>query len=223
MSRFNVFYMIHKGLRAMMYDTSLSLQHTDFAHAAGYPHSLEKLDHLVEVFDAHAGHEDNHVFTMLEACNPALQAEMEKEHVTDIALSHDLRKLAEQYKAATDSAEKAALGYSICKTYNAYMAFNLNHMNKEETVVNESLWSNYTDQEIAGANMRMIASLSPDEVKRNAIWMLRGCSNGDIIGWFGMVKKQAPPPVIQLLMSLAEQELPQPRFEAVQNAVMEMA
>ncbi len=223
MTRFNLFYMIHKGLRAMMYDTSLSLQHTDFAHATDVPHSLVRLDHLVEVFDAHAGHEDNYVFTMLEACNPALQAEMENEHVTDIALSHELRKLTADYKATSDAGEKGELGYRICKTFNEYIAFNLVHMNKEETAVNESLWSHYTDAEIIGSNMKMVAALSPDEVKRNAIWMLRGCSNSDIISWLGIVKKQAPPPVIQLLMSLAEQELPQQRFEAVQNAVMETA
>jgi hypothetical protein len=207
----------------MMYDVSMSLQHTDFAHAADFPHSLEKLEHLVEVFDAHAGHEDGHIFTLLQSCNSALQDEMEKEHVTDIALSHELRALIAQYKSAANAEEKRALGNKICYTYYEYMAFNLKHMNKEEIVVNESLWNHYTDQDIVKANMTMVAQLSPEEVRRNAVWMMRGCSNTDIIGWLGVVKKQVPEPVFNNLMTMAEAELPAQRFEAVQNALMEVA
>ena len=223
MQRYNVFYLIHKGLRAMMYDTSANLQHTDFAHAAEYPHSLEKLEELVEVFDAHAGHEDGHIFTMLQACNPALQDEMEKEHVTDIALSHKLRSLMEQFRNATDAGEKKEIGNTICYTFNEYIAFNLTHMNKEEIVVNESLWKHYADADIIGANMRMVATLSPDEAKRSAIWMLRGCSNGDICGWLGMVKRGAPEPVFNMLLGIAEAELPAQRFAAVQGTLMQDA
>lgn len=223
MARFNAFFMIHKGLRAMMYEVSMSLQHTDFAHATEYPHPLEKLNHLVEIFDAHAGHEDGYIFPLLQACNPALQDEMEKEHVTDIALSNELRSLMAQFKSATDTEEKRVLGNKICYTYYEFIAFNLKHLNKEEIVVNESLWNHYTDADIIKANMGMVASLSPEEVKRNAIWMMRGCSNTDITGWLGVVKKQVPEPVFNNLMNIAQEELPAPRFEAIQNALMATA
>lgn len=221
--RFNAFLMIHKGLRAMLYDVSLSIQHTDFANAAGFPHALERLEHTLEIFDAHAGHEDKYLFCLLEACNPTLQHEMEKEHVTDIALGHTLRSLVSDYRAAADAHEKGAIGSKIGYAFNEYIAFNLQHLNKEETVVNQSLWHHYTDMDIITANFALISSLTPDEVKRNAIWMLRGCSDAELTGWLGMVKKQAPPPVLQLLMGLAGQELPAHRFEAIQNSVLEMA
>ncbi len=220
MPRFNAFFMIHKGLRAMMYDVSLSLQHADFSHE--YPHALERLEHVLEIFDAHAGHEDNFLFPLLESCDPALQEDMEKEHVTDIALSNELRSLMTSFKSAASTDEKRALGSKICYTYYEFIAFNLIHLNKEEIVVNGSLWKHYEDEEIIKANMSMIATLTPEEVKRNAIWMMRGCSNPDIIGWLGMVKRQAPEQVLKLLLSIAEEELPSQRFEAVQNAVMEM-
>jgi len=223
MQRFNLFYMIHKGLRAMMYELSISLQHTDFAGAADHHHSLEWLEHLLEIFDAHAGHEDKYVFPLLQACDPALQDEMEKEHVTDIALSNELRSLIAAYKNTTDIAEKRSIGSKICYTYYAYVAFNLTHMNKEETVVNQSLWNNYPDQQIVQANMQMVSAFTPDEVRRNAKWIMRGCSNGDISGWLGTIKKNAPEHVFNLLMSIAQEELPESRFEKVQNAVMAAA
>jgi len=223
MQRYNVFLMVHKGLRAMLYDTSLSLQHTDFAHASERPQSLEKLALVLDIFDAHAGHEDKYVFSLLESCAADLMNEMEAEHVTDHALSAGIRKLIADFTTAATPAEKYNIGYSICRMYNDFIAFNLTHLNKEETVVNEALWSNYTDLDIIQANQRLISSLSPEEVKRNAIWMIRSCSNGEIIGWINAIKKDIPAPVLGLLMQLIEQELPIHRLEAVQNGIMEVA
>jgi len=220
MTRFNVFLLIHKGLRAFLYDVSTSLQHTDFGQTPGFPHSLEKLEQLLEVFDKHAHHEDNFVFCMLAACNPQLQEEMEREHVTDHALANALRSLIAQYRTAADS-EKATIGSSICYTFNDFTAFNLTHLNKEEIVVNESLWLHYTDADILAANMRMLATLSPEEMKSSAVWMMRGCSNTEITGWLGNVKKQAPPHVLETLLALAEQELPAHRFSLIQNNILE--
>jgi hypothetical protein len=223
MQRFNAFLLIHKGLRALLYDVSLSIQHTDFANATEFPHSLERLEHTVDLFDAHAGHEDKHLFCLLESCNPQLQEEMEEEHVTDHALSAELKALIAAYRNATEAAGKGALGNKIHYTFNDFIAFNLTHLNKEETIVNESLWKHYSDMDIMQANARLIGSLHPEEVKKNAIWMMRGCNNTEIIDWMGMVKKTAPAPVLQLLLSIAEKELPTHRFEAVQSRVMELA
>lgn len=223
MQRFNAFLLIHKGLRAMLYDVSLSLQHTDFAHATEYPESLDRLALTLDIFDAHAGHEDKFVFCMLESCNPALQEEMEKEHVTDHALSSELRSLIAQYKTAAEAQEKGAIGNKILYAYYEFIAFNLSHLNKEETIVNESLWQHYTDQHIMEANMRMISTFTPEEIKRNAIWMIRACNNAELTGWLTMVKNTAPAPVLQLLMGLAEQELPAQRWLAIQGNVMQTA
>jgi hypothetical protein len=221
MQRFNVFLLIHKGLRAYMYDVSAGLQHTDFANATGFPHSLEKLGQLLEVFDKHAHHEDNYIFSMLANCNPQLREEMEQEHVTDHALSTALRDLMAAYATATDSKEKGAIGSRICYTYNDFIAFNLTHLNKEEIVVNESLWKHYTDADILEANMRMLSTLSAEDMKTSAVWMMRGCNNTEINGWLSNVKRQAPPAVLAMLLGIAEQELPAQRFEAIQSSVME--
>jgi len=223
MTRYNVFLMIHKGLRAFMYDVSISIQHTNFAKAEGFPHSLEKLELLLDTFDKHGHHEDGHVFNMLAACNPQLQAEMEQEHVTDHALSNRLRELMARYRKAGTAEERMASGSEIGYVYNDFIAFNLTHLNKEELVVNAALWQHYTDADILAANMRMIAQLSPEEARASAVWMIRACNDAELTGWLTNIKKQAPQPVLDMLLGLAQAELPAHRFETIQNSVMEPA
>ena len=223
MNRFNVFLLIHKGLRAMMYDTSLSLQHTDFAHTREFPHSLEKLSKVLDTFDGHAGHEDKHIFKLLESCAEPLMNEMEAEHVTDHRLSDELRALMAEFRNLIDPVAKYSTGVKICHAFNEFIAFNLTHLNKEETVVNEALWQNYTDLEIIQANQRLVSTLTPEEAQLSALWMIRSCSNNEISGWINAIKNNIPQPLFQMLMQLAEQELPAHRFEAIQGAIMETA
>lgn len=207
----------------MMYDTSISLQHTDFATAAEHPRSLDKLMSTIATFDSHANHEDKFIISMLESCAQNLLNEMEAEHVADHALSEELRKQVAMFQTASSPAERMVAGNKICYTFNEFIAFNLRHLNKEEIVVNEVLWKNYTDQDILAANQRLVSSLTPDEARQGATWMMRACSNNEIIGWINAIKNNIPTPMLQLLMQLAEQELPEDRFEVIQNGIMEVA
>ncbi|MCF8451087.1 MAG: hemerythrin domain-containing protein [Taibaiella sp.] len=219
MSRYNVFLLVHKGLRAMMYDTSLSLQQTDFAYSDVIPESIQKLADTLDIIDAHAGHEDNYIFNLLEKVDAKLHSDMEAEHVTDHALSSKLRTLIAAYNAATDPAEKHQIGTDICLTFNDFIAFNLTHLNKEETIVNEALWKHYSDMDIIQANQQLVSSLTPQEAARSAVWMMRSCSNQELIKWINGIKNHIPPPMLQMLMGLAEQELPEERLAKVNEGI----
>jgi hemerythrin-like domain-containing protein len=222
MQRFNAFLLIHKALRAVLYDAAITLQHTDFATATN-PQSLENLSYVLEAFDSHAGHEDKHLFCLLESCNPQLMYEMEGEHVTDHKLTSSLRSLIAEYKNATTPADKARIGATICYTFNDFIAFNLTHLNKEELIVNEALWNNYTDMDIIQANQRLVAAIPPPEMQFAINWMMRSCSNNELISWVNAIKANIPPQALQMLMNVAEEVLPAERFEHIQNGIMEVA
>ena len=51
MNRYNIFYQVHKGLRAMLYETALLLQHTDFTNFDEAEQAIEQLQTVVELFD----------------------------------------------------------------------------------------------------------------------------------------------------------------------------
>jgi len=221
MQRYNVFLQIHKGLRAMMYETSIALQHTDFDTASNYPPALVKLTQTLEVFDAHAGHEDNFIFSLLHEHCADFVAEMEAEHVTDHALSHQLRALIADYKEATEPLAKHQLGAQICHAFNAFIAFNLTHLNKEETAVNEQLWKHYTDMDIITANRALVSSLKPEEAQMSALWMIKSGTNNELAKWLKGMKGNIPEPMMEMLMGLAKRELPAERFEVIEQGMVE--
>lgn len=88
MLRFNSFNMIHKALRAMLYDTALTLQQTDFTDAMEAETALSKVEDVIHQFEQHAHHEDTFMLPAIEKFAPQVVEDFEKEHVEDLELGN---------------------------------------------------------------------------------------------------------------------------------------
>jgi hypothetical protein len=220
--RFNIFYQIHKGLRAMLYDTALSLQLTDFSNTDDAALAFEKLEQVLSVFYAHASHEDAHILPLLKPFQPALINEFDSEHEKDEFMTHRINHLVQAYHHAAGDAKPHA-GEAICKAFNEFIAFNLYHMNKEEEKINPVLWGNYSDEQIKAVQQAIVAGIPKDEMMITSKWMLLGINDTEIIIWLKSIKNNAPDFVFQSMLSLAEQVLPNSRWERVQGGLSEGA
>lgn len=98
-NRYNVFNQIHKGLRAMLFDTALNLQKADLSSVAAEG-VIGQLHQTLEFFDEHAEHEDRFILPHIEKHNPQLIEELEKDHEIDHRLSHTLFQRVEEWKTA---------------------------------------------------------------------------------------------------------------------------
>jgi hypothetical protein len=221
MNRYNSFYLIHKGLRAMLYDTALTLQQTDFSNIETSMNALAKVNDVLFAFDNHAHHEDHFIFPMVEAHEPALAESFEKEHVEDHRLSDNLKNLLAIYENALLDEERIVCGSAITKSFVEFMVFNLQHMAKEEIYINEALWKYYTDEQIISESQKLIASIPPAEMQLVAKWMLRGISTADAIVWLKGVKHSAPEFVFKGLINLAQSVLSKKEFEIIAEALGE--
>jgi hypothetical protein len=103
------------------------------------------------------------------------------------------------------------------------MVFNLQHMAKEESVLNQALWKHYSDEEIIALNERLVKSIPPHEMQLSATWMIRSGKDNDLITWLKGIKNSAPAFAFQLLLSIVKNELPAHRSTAILNAVTEGA
>lgn len=221
--RYNIFNQIHKALRALLYDAALLIQQTDFSNAEEAEIAITRVRYVVDYFDGHAEHEDRFVLPAIARYEPSLVDAFEQEHVEDHRLAERLRNLVAQFEAAATPAAKLESGLAIHYAFIAFVAFNLEHMNKEETVLNERLWRFYTDQEIIGINQQIVASIPPAEASGAFEWMIRGMNNAEITGWLKVVQKNAPQPVFTLLLEMAEKELNGERFRTIQENLTEGA
>lgn len=221
--RYNMFNLKHKGLRAMLYQTAMELQHTCFQNPESAAEAIGRLENVLTAFHEHAEHEDKFVLPAVARHEPLLVAEFETEHEIDEKLTAEIRELISSFMQCRNEEAMAVAGFRIMMAFNKFIAFNLYHMNKEEEKINHSLWQNYTDAELAGISQAIVASIPPGNLAGEAKWMIRGSSSMEIIQWLRTVKNSAPPEAFELLIQVAETELSPSRWNEVKEGLMEGA
>lgn len=218
-NRYNSFNQIHKGLRVMLYTTAEQMQQSDMSKEEMAKPVLEQIEEVLYLFESHAHGEDHHFNEPLEQSYPEVAKLFEKEHEEDHRLAAVLTHLITAYRMSDSDSERATRAKELFYAFNEFIAFNLYHMNKEEIELNAVLWEKYSDQEIRLIEQTLVQSIPPQKMMKYAKWMIRGINNSEIIHWLGEVKAFAPTPVFEMLISIAELELPTQRYQAVADAL----
>lgn len=202
----------------MLYDTATRIQQTDFAQPAAHS-TVDQLEQVLLFFDDHAEHEDAFILPHLHQQNAGLIDELEKDHEVDHQLAHTLFTGISNWRTATDSDERKAAGQRLFYAFNEFVAFNLYHMNKEETVLLPLLWEHYTDEDILHMEHQILQTISPQTLLTESRWMIRYINAPEAIDWLTGVKRGAPADVYNGFMQLAADELPADRLNRVQMAL----
>lgn len=219
MQRYNAFNMIHKALRHLMYDTALSLQQTWFADINEAEAAIEKVETVIHLFERHAEHEDNYILPAVQEYDAALVQSFEDEHEKDLSLGNKLKNLITIYRNVYFEEERINSGSAICKAFNDFMIFNLEHMGKEEIFINQVLWKHYTDEQLIALNQKIVANIPPEEMAFTSRWMIRSINNHEAIAWLSGVKNAAPSFVLQSILTEAQKSLPAQRLEKIMVAI----
>jgi len=212
--RYNIFNQIHKGLRALLYDSAVLLQCTNFRNEEDAQRAAERLQLVIALFEDHAQHEDQFILPAIARFEPSLVDAFEQEHETDLRLACNLQSSFDAVQMASEKV-KDQMVRELLNCFEAFLVFNLEHMKKEETVLNKVLWRYYSDQEILDIQKQILERITPWAAVQTSTWMMRGLNNAEISKWLKSVEQTAPPEVFQQLFDLAEKELPQNRFQNV--------
>jgi len=219
MQRYNIFYQIHKGLREMLYQTASRLQQTDFTTASETEVITEQMNTVLDLFDKHAATEDHFILPAIETYEPAVCSLFAEEHVQDHALSEKLRSVLKGLQVAETDQDKNTWGTVLRPVFIDFVVFNLNHMAKEEEVLNKLLWRYYSDEELQAITGKILAYQPPQTLQLFSSWMLRGLSNNEIRDWLREVKHTAPEFIFNGLIAEAEHVLPEYRWNTIQESI----
>jgi hemerythrin-like domain-containing protein len=219
MERYNSFNIIHKGLRAALYQTALQLQQTDFMDEQKAEEAINKVKEIIMLFEGHAHKEDNYVLPLINEYEPSVVAAFNGEHEEDGKLGSHLNDAVRKVLNSATDTEKRITGRQLTEAFVRFMVFNLNHMAKEEDIINTILWRYYSDEEIK-AVVAKISTVDPPWIHDfYTTWMIRGINNSEAIEWMIAVQKTAPPVVFQGLLQKAKQELAKERLQKITESL----
>jgi hypothetical protein len=166
-SRPDLFTVIHKGLRALLFEAATEASRLDVASTSDVDALVARIECALSFLDEHAMIEDHHLLPTLRTVAPELAASLAAEHRILDELHHEVERAAESLVAADPPGRPgaaAALARQVLRLTAAHLA----HMGREETEGNAALWSALEDAELAALRVRMARSVGP---ARHAEWV----------------------------------------------------
>jgi hypothetical protein len=215
--RYNIFRRTHKGLRSMLFDAGAKIQQTDFTRSKQAIAAIEAIKQSTRSFLYHLSKEDKIIYHSVVLYAPYIVAMIEQTNLKDQALAESIDKIIDQQKDQDTKKEMIAFGHQLQAVFFEFTAAVLQHMNKEETVINEILWSNYSDKQLIGMEVEMMKQASSSESTWYTGKILKELSNREILMWVDIIKEHATPFMLKKLISTARIVLPIDRWQMIKG------
>lgn len=218
--RFNLFKSVHKGLRALLADTLMQLQQTDFLIEAQASVAFERITLVLLLMHRHTKWEDDIVFQKLGANALSMTSYFTNQHYHTDALTLNIDILICGFEEAKTLTEKEAVANSLLNEFIEFTAHNFNQMTMEEQLVNPLLWSTHSDNELQALQL---LHLNPYTSKSEQIflqWMLVHNTNRELVGWMSNMKQKSTATQFNLVYDLAQKVLAPERLEFINLNVL---
>ncbi|MBB6486600.1 hypothetical protein [Rhizobium lusitanum] len=199
--RYDIYGAVHKGLRKAGCDLLGRLGTADSHDAQETALLIGDLRNYLMLAASHVSHEDENIHVEL-AAKGVSTVKVDEQHDDHRTAFGELEELIVAWERAWPS-HKPACGRKLYLAFAAYMADDLAHMHEEETMTAPLLWRNFTDNEILGIEMSIIASLPPEMSMAFMRMMIPAINPVERATLLGAMKKDAPPDIFQAVIDFA--------------------
>ena len=215
--RYNIFKRTHKGLRSMLFDAGARIQQTDFTKAKQADAAIEIVKQTTRSFLYHLSKEDSILYHSVVLYAPYIVAMIEQTNAKDEKLAKAVDQVVDGYKDLTTKNDMISFGIQLQAAFFEFAAAVLQHMNKEETVVNELLWSNYNDKQLVILEVEMLKQSTPEACTWYTGKILKELSNAEILVWINGIAEHASTTIIEKLISTTQRVLPIDRWQMIRG------
>lgn len=201
--RQNHYTAVHKGIRRQLAELLTLAGTLDFEDTRQRQAFSDRFDHVAQMLEAHARHEDKHMGPLIETAAPELNRRIAAtHHVLEDALEELQGTLALMHR---EPGRARALGYNLYLSLARYVATQFDHMHEEESSVMAALWAAFDDATLDAMHKALLADISPQEMGVWLSWMVPNLNPVEQQGMIAAMDKAAPPNVLAFVKDLAAQ------------------
>lgn len=198
--RYNIYTLIHKGLRSSMCQTLVDLGRLDDSDSDAVITQLEVTENLLHFCKEHLQHENEFIHTAIRELRP-LPLQTADDHLEHELEIQSLFNHIAQIKYLPGH-ERAEALQNLYAEFSLFVAENFTHMRVEETYNAELLWAHFDDAEIHAIEQRIVGSLAPEDNLRGLLMMLPNIRHSERIQLLGGFRKAVPAHVFQMTLDL---------------------
>lgn len=194
--RYDIYRLIHKGLRAFMTETLLEVGRLDGSDLIAVSRVCGEVRALLAFCASHLDKEETYVHPALEARAPGSAATTAQEHRHHhgaiAALSARVDGLV-----TSDRHDRDTAIHALYLELSLFIADNLIHMQEEERLNNATLWAHYSDAEILDIERQIVSAIPPADQQAVLRWIVPSVTPAERAGFLQGVRQGVPAPVFQ--------------------------
>ncbi|RPH45777.1 MAG: hypothetical protein EHM87_04910 [Burkholderiales bacterium] len=194
--RIDLYGLVHKGLRAFMFDTLARMGRCDANDPQDLADTLSATRQLLAVLHGHLHHENDFVHAALEARRPGASRPTAEDHEGHEQAIAALEAAVDEL-GSIDAARRPRAAYRLYLRLARFVAENLEHMEVEETHLTALLRDAFDDTELAAIHERLVASIPPEELATVHRWIFVGITHDERVGMLSAMREHAPAPVFE--------------------------
>lgn len=216
--RYNIYVLIHKGLRAWMCDVLAAVGRMDPYDVQDVTAGLGKVRALLAGCESHLLHENEYLHSAIEARCPGGASSAALDH------EHHLRALATLASAvrAVEIADGSARAIAVLRLYRelaVFIAENFEHMHREETENHAALVAHYSEAEVFALEEAIVGSLTPEEKMTTMRWMAPSAAPHERAMLLSGMRLNAPRPAFEAVVGLVKPFLSEREWDKLAAAL----
>lgn len=206
MERYNIYVLIHKGLRAWMCDVLATVGRMDPHDPVDIAAALGELRALLAGCASHLAHENEFLHPALEARAPGSSAATALEHADHEQALAALEASMRAVESTTGSA-RAAAAQRLYRQLALFVAANFEHMHGEETGNQATLTAHYNETEVFAIEQAIVGSLDPEEKMTVLRWMAPAAAPHERATLLAGLQQSAPRAAFEAALELVRPHL----------------
>lgn len=216
--RYDIYAIIHKGLRACFAQTQLALGRLDWTDSDDVAAVMEQVQDLLLFCRTHLAKENTFVHAAMESRRPGSAAAAAADHVHH---ERDIDALAAQAFTLRHlpALRRETAVHALYGELNRFIAENLAHMAMEESEHNRVLWDTHTDAEIMAIERAIVASQAPADARLAQRWMLTAMQPTERARFLAGIRDNAPAEAFAGMLQMARALLQERELEKLHAAL----
>jgi hemerythrin-like domain-containing protein len=198
----DLFTLIHKAIRGMLFDLAGRLQTIDLSDDACVGELVRSLRQMLILLEQHADHEDHLIFPAIEAVAPGATREAGHEHEVYATKTTRLQAHIVALETAPTHALRVHAGRELRLFFFDFLAFTLVHLNHEEETALPASLRNLSNEQLISIRADIQRTTPPDVYRQWLRWMLPALNPQELRGMLAQARDKAPAATYQLMLDV---------------------
>lgn len=216
--RHNLFETTHKILSRMVFDAGMYLQQTEFSCPKQSNAAIIRMEDSIHFFRYHIIHEDALIYNSIIHAAPYIVALMEKANANDLRMTNTLNERLNEYDSLCIKQSFESFGDEIRAQYFSYTTAVLQHIHTENKVINDILFSLFSDGELVDIEMKLVRQMFAPENTWYARHIMNWITAPEIISWINGITANGYSDEVEELLKTTKPAIPQERWQVISQS-----